>query len=66
MSICQHCGMAPYYCGCDKPKNKAAQDLGSLGGKAGKGEAKRRSKEHYAKMVRARAEQRKARAEEEK
>lgn len=35
-------------------KNPAAVELGRLGGKAGKGDAKRRSPEHYRKMVEAR------------
>lgn len=32
-----------------KPKNAAAVQLGASGGKAGKGDAKRRSSEHYSK-----------------
>lgn len=35
-------------------KNPAAVELGRLGGKAGKGDAKRRSPEHYRKMAEAR------------
>lgn len=39
--------------------NKAAQQLGKLGGKAGTGKAKRRSKAHYKKISKLGAEARK-------
>lgn len=51
----------------EKPiRSEAAAALGSMGGKSGRGTAKRRSPEHYQRLAKIRAKNRKKRVKEQK